>query len=556
MKFLPYEASLSFLKGAASGNADQILREEVQTTVDHCIASMTTDSVVGAVVECLECRKTVLELSNRLELANHPDLRIAMRADEEQIATFLVSIFSSQSDKETVLRLEGDSAQHFMDVVQEVVCLFILENPKSCLTHLPQMLDRGFLMKQEHTRMAFRIIRKLSESRDMLPTSLYIVGVHDREEHPSFGGGFADVYSASYRNQPVALKCMRLLFHGSDLRRIRLKFCREALIWKDLHHPNILPFLGIDRDSFPSSLCMVSPLMDHGTVMNYLETHGHANVDKLLYEIVQGLEYLHSHSVVHGNLQGTNILIKQDRSACLAGFGFITLSDGITPMSSNRGVSLYWMAPELLNPERFGLNFARTPATDVYAFGCVCIELYTGKPPFSAWPEATVFMKVLNGERPKRPSGPPTMPDLLWQYITQSWAESPTTRPSTTRLAENLAALISGPQTSPATTLPPGTRSAPPAPTPIIGPETAQTTSNVLELALRALSSLSNHIPVARILGAIIDSLLEIAGHIEQTLVDAQGFNQLATQIERLPPIVEQMAESNPDGGRRAREAN
>ncbi|KAF8130496.1 hypothetical protein K438DRAFT_1740076 [Mycena galopus ATCC 62051] len=246
MKFLAYEASLSFLKGAASGNADQSLREEVQTTVDHCIASMTTDSVVGAVVESLECRKTVLELSNRLELANHPDLRIAMRADKEQIATFLVSIFSSQSDKETVLRLEGDSAQHFMDVVQE-------------------MLDRGFLMKQEHTRMAFRIIRKLSESRDMLSTSLYIVGVHDREEHPSFGGGFADVYRASYRNQPVALKCMRLFFHGSNLRRIRLKFdsflSSAAKVYFEPHiHSRRVMELFRYVPSFPSSPVLLSPI--------------------------------------------------------------------------------------------------------------------------------------------------------------------------------------------------------------------------------------------------------------------------------------------------------
>ncbi|KAF8174638.1 kinase-like domain-containing protein [Mycena galopus ATCC 62051] len=465
-------------------------------TVDHCVASMTTDSVVGAIIKSLECRKTVFELSNRLELANDPDLQTVMRTDEERIAIFLVFIFRFKPEEEAVLRLEGDSAQHFLDVVQG-------------------MLDKGFLMK--HTRMAFRIIRKLSESCDMLPTSLFIARVHDRDEDPSFRGGFADIYRASYGDQRVALKHMRHFFRGSDLRRIRLKLYREALIWKDLHHPNILPFLGIDRDSFPLSFCMVSHWMDHGTVMNYLKTYGHANVDKFLYEIAQGLEYLHSHNVVHGDLRGSKILIKEDRSACLAGFGFSALSDGITTMSSNRGGSIRWMAPELLVPERFGLNFARTPATDVYAFGCVCVELYTGRPPFSVWSEATVLMKVLNGEfkRPERPSGTPAMSDLLWQHITQSLAESLTSRPSSTQLVENLAALISSPQTSPATSLLPGTRSAPPVPTPIIGPETVRTASNVLELALRALSSLSSHIRVAGTLGGVIDSLLEIAGRIE-----------------------------------------
>ncbi|KAF8169191.1 kinase-like domain-containing protein [Mycena galopus ATCC 62051] len=381
---------------------------------------MATDSVVRAVFESLECRKTVLELSNRLELGNDPGLRTAMRADEERIATFLVSIFSSKAEEETVLRLEGDSAQHFLDVVQE-------------------MLDRGFLMKQEHTRMAFRTIRKLSELCDRLPSSLFIAGVNDRDEHACFAGGFGDIYRASYGDQRVALKRMRYFLRGSDLRRIHLKFCREALLWKDLHHPNILPFLGIDRDSFPSSLCMVSPWMEHGTVIDYLKTHGHANVDKLLYEIAQGLEYLHSHNIVHGDLRGGNILIQADWSACLADFGLSAFSDATSLVSTNRGGNPHWMAPELLHPARFGLTFVRTPATDVYAFGCVCFELYTEQPPFASLSDITALLMVLDGKRPERPLGPPVMSDTLWKHVTNCWAESPTTRPSTALVVHNMA---------------------------------------------------------------------------------------------------------------------
>ncbi|KAF8174708.1 kinase-like domain-containing protein [Mycena galopus ATCC 62051] len=292
-------------------------------------------------------------------------------------------------------------------------------------------------MAQEHTRMALRIIRKLSESCDMLPSSLFIIGVHGRDEHPSFGGGFGDIYRASYGDQRVALKRMRHFLRGSDLRRIRLKFCREALLWKDLHHPHILPFLGIDRDSFPSSLCMVSPWMEHGTVMNYLKIHGYVNVDKLLYEIAQGLEYLHHSNIVHGDLRGANILIKEDWSACLADFGLSIFSDATATTSTTRAGSLYWMAPELLDPERFGLKFVRTPATDVYAFGCVCIELYTGRPPFSNLPAPAALMKVLNGERPEKPYGPPTMSHTLWEHVMEFWADSHT-RPSTQFVVQNM----------------------------------------------------------------------------------------------------------------------
>ncbi|KAJ7353604.1 kinase-like domain-containing protein [Mycena albidolilacea] len=297
---------------------------------------------------------------------------------------------------------------------------------------------KGFIMAQEHNRMALRIIRKLSERCGRLPSSLFIVGVTGRDEHPSFGGGFGDIYRASYGDQRVALKRMRYFIRGSDLRRIRLRFCREALLWKDLQHAHILPFLGIDRDTFPSSLCMVSPWMEHGTVMHYLKTYGYANVDKLLSEIAQGLEYLHSRNIIHGDLGGANILIKEDWSACLTDFGLSIFSDATSTMSTNRGGSLYWMAPELLDPGRFGLEFARTPATDVYAFGCVCFELYVERPPFSSLPEPGALMKVLNGERPERPSGPRTMSDTLWRHVSEFWAENPTARPPTWSVVEKM----------------------------------------------------------------------------------------------------------------------
>jgi hypothetical protein len=148
------------------------------------------------------------------------------------------------------------------------------------------------------------MIIKLSEACDKLPSSLFITGVSGRDHDATFGGGFGDIYQASYGGKTVALKRMQTFHRGSELRRIRLvclkilnitvcayqkmqQFCREALIWQDLKHPYILPMLGIDRESFPSSLCMVSPWMENGTVLNYLEEHGRKDVDRLVRALVR-----------------------------------------------------------------------------------------------------------------------------------------------------------------------------------------------------------------------------------------------------------------------------
>jgi serine/threonine protein kinase len=52
------------------------------------------------------------------------------------------------------------------------------------------------------------------------------------------------------------------------------RFCRESLIWRQLRHPNVLPFIGVDAQTFASTnfLCMVSPWMERGTIMDYIKS--------------------------------------------------------------------------------------------------------------------------------------------------------------------------------------------------------------------------------------------------------------------------------------------
>ncbi|KAJ7778410.1 kinase-like domain-containing protein [Mycena metata] len=294
------------------------------------------------------------QFSSNLGYTNHPLLRAALRADDKALAKLIASIFNAEAEA-AALALEGESAQRFLDVVHDT-------------------LTRG-LFSQEESQQARRLIRRLADSCDKLPSSLFITGVTGREDHPTFGGGFGDIYRATHTGKSVALKHMRHFLQGSDLRRIRSKFCREALVWKDLNHPHILAFIGIDREHFPSSLCMVSPWMEHGTVLKYSVLRFLDPLWAKLYEIAQGLQYLHSRNIVHGDLRGTNILITQDWTACLADFGLSTFADANPSSTLNQGGSLHWMAPELLDPGRFGTKFCRTPATDVYAFGCVCLEV-------------------------------------------------------------------------------------------------------------------------------------------------------------------------------------
>ncbi|KAJ7144149.1 kinase-like domain-containing protein, partial [Mycena epipterygia] len=188
--------------------------------------------------------------------------------------------------------------------------------------------------------------------------------------------------------------------------------CREALVWQSLDHPYILPLIGIDTETSPSLLCMVSPWMKNGIVTKYLSTIGATSLRTTMNRLIaEGLAFLHDRKVVHGDLRGSKILVDDTGHACLADFGLTILSDA----TANKGAgSVRWMAPETLTPP----EFVRTPASDIYAFGCVCLELYTGFPPFhdAILHDAPVMFQVMEGVRPSRPAGD-TIHDDIWNII-------------------------------------------------------------------------------------------------------------------------------------------
>ncbi|KAJ6511911.1 fungal-specific transcription factor domain-containing protein [Mycena vitilis] len=69
---------------------------------------------------------------------------------------------------------------------------------------------------------------------------------------------------------------------------------------------------------------------------------------------------------------------------------------------------------------------------------CMHLRLYTGRPPFMNLHQTAALLKIINGERPERPSGFPAMSDMLWQHVTACWVDNPTARPLTVILVQNL----------------------------------------------------------------------------------------------------------------------
>ncbi|KAJ3482587.1 hypothetical protein NLI96_g6879 [Meripilus lineatus] len=248
---------------------------------------------------------------------------------------------------------------------------------------------------------------KLCFVSGIVPQALMLKGFVISNGDSVGGGGFADIYKGTYRQVPVALKRLRVFqtLEESKRKSLRKAFYREALIWHQLDHPHVLSLLGVSEDASGRMLYMVLPWIEYGNVRQLLDQKMRetqfrgpfflTTITIWLLEIAQGLSYLHSEGVVHGDLRGVNILVDSNGKMKLADFGLAVIAEaGESLTATIRGGAFGWLAPELIDPESFGLpNTRPTFASDVYSFACVCIELLSCRSPFFGVADAQIVMR-------------------------------------------------------------------------------------------------------------------------------------------------------------------
>ena len=138
-----------------------------------------------------------------------------------------------------------------------------------------------------------------------------------------------------------------------------------------------------------------------------------------------------------------NILIDQTGNARLADFGLLTIvsdpENGLSSSSSMQGGTTRWMSPEMINPQKFGLEKCRpTESSDCYALGMVIYETISGHAPFHGdQHQMAVIAKVLGGQRPPREV---SFTDSLWKLLESCWKPRSDARPTIEDVLKRLEA--------------------------------------------------------------------------------------------------------------------
>ena len=102
------------------------------------------------------------------------------------------------------------------------------------------------------------------------------------------------------------------------------------------------------------------------------------------------------------------------------------------------------MAPELLDPEKFGKKNSRpTKPGDMYAFGMVVYEVLTGLDPFNHKKDVAIFSLIrliVNGERPAKPMNAKKigLGSQTWKFVRKCWLSDSKKRPTVEQALEHI----------------------------------------------------------------------------------------------------------------------
>jgi len=208
-------------------------------------------------------------------------------------------------------------------------------------------------------------------------------------------GGMGVVYKAhdTKLKRGVALKFLpQELTHISELKE---RFMREAQAAAALDHPNICTVYEFDETEEKTFISMA--YIEGQSLKKKIE-HGPLELDEAIRVAIQaagGLQEAHKKGVVHRDIKSANIMVDERGQAKIMDFGLARMTGGtlLTQEGMAMGTIAY-MSPEQARGEEVDYR------TDIWSFGVVLYEMFSGQLPFKGDHEQAVVYSILN-EKPK-----------------------------------------------------------------------------------------------------------------------------------------------------------
>lgn len=225
-------------------------------------------------------------------------------------------------------------------------------------------------------------------------------------------GSFGTVFEGTWVGARVAVRVFEPTCGSTQA---KLKDALDEFRSQALAHPNIVQTFMCNTGKMPVGLLppsqtpkmetwMVQEWCDRGSLSQYCNVprDGENSLLEVLsigVDISSAGAYLHSQSIIHGDLTADNVLLRTD--SCPKGYTCkicdIRLSRALKSHDCQLVTPQYGTSSHL-PPEVFENVFVKlTPKADIYAAGIILWQALTGKKPFAGLSGAEIAEQVTNG---------------------------------------------------------------------------------------------------------------------------------------------------------------
>jgi serine/threonine protein kinase len=246
--------------------------------------------------------------------------------------------------------------------------------------------------------------------------------LHKFELHERIGEGAMGVVWKAYDSvlrRFVALKLLNPSFGRTQ--ELRERFHREARAAAALQHPNIVTVYDLGESD--GQLFIAMELVEGRDLSDLISVRAPLPLEHKLdvvIELLQGLGYAHARGVIHRDVKPSNVRMASDGRVKIMDFGIARLQNADRTGSGAVIVGTpSYMAPEQIT------NGEITPATDVFAVGCLLYELLTYERPFEAETVHGVFYQVLSTTPKPLRTVAPSIPASLERVTLKAMAKTP-----------------------------------------------------------------------------------------------------------------------------------
>lgn len=237
-------------------------------------------------------------------------------------------------------------------------------------------------------------------------------------------GGMGIVFQAHDKQlkEQVAIKVLSPLLSNNADGLERLK--REVSAARRITHPNVIRIHDISESG---GLHFVSMEYFSGTTLkDIIKRDGAfsaAQGSQIAFQICDGLESAHKHGVIHRDLKSQNIIVNDHGELKIIDFGLATSihQQGMT------ATGLILGTPEYMAPEQVAGKKADERA-DIYSFGIILYELFTGKVPFTGETAIAIGFQQMREDPPPPRESNPQISTELERIILKALQKNPSDR--------------------------------------------------------------------------------------------------------------------------------